>query len=308
MDDKNDVPQTPGSKIKMRSGSGYLRQLYTSARTTAGTTHSHFKNLTTFLVNFIPLDKIDASELQVRTHFDDQEVLGLAKSVKEHGVLQPILVVQNGDRYKVIAGERRVRASKLAGLERIPARVITSDDKGVHEIALRENLDRVDLHPIEEGEGYVSLLDSKAYASHEAIAEAFVKPKSRITECIGFTRLPDLTKKELLQRGMKQRALLRRLLNVSVETHLDLIKQFAEAEERGEFAPTVAAADATATEAARATPTKRAVKPFEYKVGDKGFAMSGFRWKRSDGNETLQGLLQTLEKMIADLKARYSSS
>ena len=145
-------------KIKTRQGSGYLKQLYSTARTTAGVTHSHLKNLTTFLVNFIPVDKVDPSELQVRVHFDDSEVEALSHSVKEHGVLQPILVVQDGDRYKVIAGERRLRASKLAGLDRIPARVLSTNDKATHEIALRENLDRVDLHPIEEGEGYLSLL------------------------------------------------------------------------------------------------------------------------------------------------------
>src|SRR5579872_2356144 len=189
------------NKIKTRIGSGYLKQLYSTARSTAGATHSHLKNLTTFLVNFVPTDKVDASELQVRVHFNDEEIAGLAHSIKEHGVLQPILVVQDGDRYKVIAGERRLRATKLAGLDRIPARVLSTNDKATHEIALRENLDRVDLHPIEEGEGYVSLLETQAYTSHESIAKAFGKPKSRITECIGFTRLPQDTKMELMRRG-----------------------------------------------------------------------------------------------------------
>ena len=99
----------------------------------------------------------------------------------------------------VVAGERRLRAAKLAGLDRIPARVLSTNDKATHEIALRENLDRVDLHPLEEGEGYVSLLEAQAYTSHEGIAKAFGKPKSRITECIGFTRLPETTKQELLR-------------------------------------------------------------------------------------------------------------
>ena len=168
---KTETPIAPAgeSKIKTRSGSGYLKQLYATARTTAGVTHTHLKNLTTFLVNFVPIDKVDASELQVRVHFDDQEIEGLAHSVKLHGVLQPILVVQDGDRYKVIAGERRLRASRLAGLDRIPARVLSTDDKATHEIALRENLDRVDLYPIEEGEAYVSLLEAQAYSSHDAI-------------------------------------------------------------------------------------------------------------------------------------------
>src|SRR3954471_15527509 len=223
--------KTPESKVKTRQGSGYLKQLYSTARTTAGSTHSHLKNLTTFLVNFVPIEKVDASELQVRVHFDDSEIAALSHSIKEHGVLQPILVVQDGDRYKVIAGERRLRAAKAAGLERIPARVMSTNDKATHEIALRENLDRVDLHPIEEGEGYVSLLEAQAYTSHDAIAKAFGKPKSRITECIGFTRLPDTTKEELMRSGVKNRSLLRHLLSVPPEQHAEMIREAASKEE-----------------------------------------------------------------------------
>ncbi|MDR3608184.1 MAG: ParB/RepB/Spo0J family partition protein, partial [Oligoflexia bacterium] len=227
---EDNAPQE-NSRIKTRTGSGYLKQLYSTARTTTANTHTHLGNLTTFLVNFIPTDKVDASELQVRTHFDDAEIAALAHSIKEHGVLQPILVVQDGDRYKVIAGERRLRASKLAGIERIPARVLSTNDKATHEIALRENLDRVDLHPLEEGEGYLSLLEAQAYTSHESIAKAFGKPKSRITECVGFTRLPELTKQELLSKGVKSRALLRKLLITAPEQHLALIAEAATMDE-----------------------------------------------------------------------------
>ena len=70
------TPENP--KIKTREGSGYLKQLYSTARVTAGSTHSNLKSLTTFLVNFVPVEKVDASELQVRTHFDDHEVATLA--------------------------------------------------------------------------------------------------------------------------------------------------------------------------------------------------------------------------------------
>jgi ParB family chromosome partitioning protein len=222
---KESETENKEGKIKTRQGSGYLKQLYSTARTTAGTTHTNLKSLTTFMVNFIPTANVDASELQVRTHFDDAEIAALSHSVKEHGVLQPILVVQDGDRYKVIAGERRLRASKLAGIDRIPARVLSTNDKATHEIALRENLDRVDLHPLEEGEGYVSLLEAQAYTSHESIAKAFGKPKSRITECIGFTRLPEKTKQELLKTGVKNRSLLRHLLTVPPEAHAAIIAE-----------------------------------------------------------------------------------
>ncbi|HRK01657.1 MAG TPA: ParB/RepB/Spo0J family partition protein [Oligoflexia bacterium] len=288
-------------KVKTREGSGYLRQLYSTARNTAGTNSSNFKSLTTFLVNFIPVDKVDASELQVRVHFDDAEIDALANSIKVHGVLQPILVVQNGDRYKVIAGERRLRASKKAGIERIPARVINSDDKGVHEIALRENLDRVDLHPIEEGEGYLSLLEAQAYTSHESIAKAFLRPKSRITECIGYTKLPDATKKEIMRRNIKARSFMRKLMLVPPEQHMQLIE---DAVKDLESEPTLVAASAVldSPEAEAKPKPKREVKSFEYSVSDKAISVPGFRWKVGEGTDRLLDYAAQVEKLLADVK------
>jgi ParB family chromosome partitioning protein len=297
-------PADAGSKVKTRQGSGYLKQLYSTARTTAGTTHSHLKNLTTFLVNFIPVEKVDASELQVRVHFDDAEIAGLAHSIKEHGVLQPILVVQDGDRYKVIAGERRLRASKLAGIERIPARVLSTNDKATHEIALRENLDRVDLHPIEEGEGYVSLLEAEAYTSHDAIAKAFGKTKSRITECVGFTRLPDATKQELMRLNLKNRSLLRHLLNTPPENHASILLEASAKEEvlLGSDEQSQNAAGATAqgnaaTEA-KAPREKKAPKPFEFNSDKRGLNVPGFKWKAGEGTDKLEVYVDALKKVL----------
>jgi ParB family chromosome partitioning protein len=310
MDDikKEDPSQ---SKIKTRQGSGYLKQLYSTAKTTAGTTHSHLKNLTTFLVNFIPIDKVDASELQVRVHFDESEIAALSSSIKEHGVLQPILVVQDGDRYKVIAGERRLRAAKQAGMERIPARVLSTNDKATHEIALRENLDRVDLHPIEEGEAYASLLQSAAYSSHDAIAKAFGKPKSRITECIGFTRLPELTKAELLKTGVKNRALLRQLLSLPSDAQVPLILAATQKEEVFENLPEQTTSDRPlgAQEGAESgsdgsgPQMKPMPKPFSYRVDRKGISVPSFKWKKSQPKEILSQYLAGLKKLIQELES-----
>jgi len=281
---------------KVRQGSGYLKQLYSTAKVSADNTHSGLKGLTTFLVNFIPVEKVDASELQVRTHFDDAEIEALAHSIKEHGVLQPILVVQDGDRYKVIAGERRLRASKAAGLERIPARVIHSNDKAVHEIALRENLDRVDLHPIEEGEGYVSLLNAGAYSSHDSIAKAFGKPKSRITECIQFTRLPTETKEKLLSAGTKNRALLRALLNAPTEQHSTLIDEAMKREDGTmEFA---AKAQVLKTSASPANPKKA----FTFVATPKKIKMASFSWKKSEGKENLERFHEELKRLSTEIE------
>lgn len=318
--DETKKDEQGSSKIKTRQGSGYLKQLYSTARTTAGTTHSHLKNnLTTFLVNFVPVDKVDASELQVRVHFEDSEIAALSYSIKEHGVLQPILVVQDGDRYKVIAGERRLRAAKLAGLERIPARVLSTNDKATHEIALRENLDRVDLHPIEEGEGYVSLLEAKAYTSHDAIAKAFGKPKSRITECICFTRLPQTTKEDLLKRGIKNRSLLRQLLTMPAEKHQATVAQVAGKEEifhngmvtvtadlNSEEA-TLGATSGTAATDSQPLPPAKPSKPFIYKVNSRGLSTSSFRWKKKEGVESLKKYAEGLKKLLGEVDELLSA-
>lgn len=293
-------------KIKTREGSGYLKQLYSTARVTAGSTHSHLKNLTTFLVNFVPIEKVDASELQVRAHFDDTEVASLAHSIKEHGVLQPILVVQDGDRYKVIAGERRLRASKLAGMERIPARVLSTDDKATHEIALRENLDRVDLHPIEEGEGYVSLLEAGSYTSHESIAKSFGKPKSRITECIGFTKLPEETKTELMKRGLKNRALLRQLLQIDASKHLMAMDRVEGKEEiLGDGSKLLELMDTTNAAITKTEePSQTPAFTFSYLVGEKKVMVPAFKWKKKDGPEVLDQYVEKLKEIVDLLQKR----
>lgn len=298
--------EQPTSKVKTREGSGYLKQLYSTARTTAGTTHSHLKNLTTFLVNFVPVEKVDPSELQVRVYFDDTEITALAHSVKEHGVLQPILVVQDGDRYKVIAGERRLRAAKLAGLDRIPARVLSTNDKATHEIALRENLDRVDLHPIEEGEGYVSLLEAQSYTSHDAIAKAFGKPKSRITECIGFTRLPQTTKDELLKTGIKNRALLRHLLSVQQKYHSALIAEATGKEEILGTLPTAGMNPSPSLSSDSNSPTGKPTIPrkrFEYRMSTRGISVPSFKWKRTEDPEALKDYLASLRRLLTEVES-----
>ncbi len=324
MDEMNKDPQnsqnTPktaedgNSKIKTRQGSGYLKQLYSTARTTAGSTHTGLKGLTTFLVNFIPTDKVDASELQVRVHFDDAEVEALAHSIREHGVLQPILVVQDGDRYKVIAGERRLRASKLAGIDRIPARVLATNDKATHEIALRENLDRVDLHPIEEGEGYVSLLEAQLYTSHDSIAKAFGKPKSRITECIGFTKLPYETKAQVMKRNLKNRSLLRTLLNLPPEQHLGMIEEASKKEEilavntSGDTSNVSNSIDNNSLDTnTNKEPVKREIKPFEYKMDKKGLNVPGFKWKAGEGTEKLSAYATALRTLLESIESTLSS-
>jgi ParB-like chromosome segregation protein Spo0J len=188
-------------------------------------------------------------------------------------------------------------------MDRIPARVLSTNDKATHEIALRENLDRVDLHPIEEGEGYVSLLEAQAYSSHEGIAKAFGKPKSRITECIGFTRLPDLTKQELLRVGIKNRALLRQLLSVEPANHLNLIAEAAGKEEVfGDLSQNYLKTPGASKE------NPAPPKPFAYKVDAKGVSIPSFKWKKSEDSQNLKNYCETLKKILSELEQILSQS
>lgn len=109
--------------------------------------------------NEIPLEQIDVNPRQPRRVFMESALAELAESVRQHGVIQPILVRQHGDRYELIAGERRLRASRLAGKSTIPAVVRTTDELEQAQLALVENIQREDLNPIDRATGYRTLID-----------------------------------------------------------------------------------------------------------------------------------------------------
>ncbi len=119
----------------------------------------------------LPLHKIEPNPDQPRRDFDPEELEELAESIRTHGVIQPLTVreMSNGY-YQIIAGERRWRASRLAGLEEIPAVIIEADDKKAMELALIENLQRSDLNPVEEANGYDSLIREYGLTQEEAAA------------------------------------------------------------------------------------------------------------------------------------------
>lgn len=109
----------------------------------------------------LPIKKIYPNPDQPRKEFDPEKLSELATSIKEYGVVEPIVVTLRGDQFMIIAGERRYRASLLAGLSQIPANILEADNNLVEEIALLENIQRQDLNPIEEAKAYQSLLDRK---------------------------------------------------------------------------------------------------------------------------------------------------
>ena len=119
----------------------------------------------------LPLHKIEPNPDQPRRDFDPEELEELAESIRTHGVIQPLTVRERPNGYyQIIAGERRWRASRLAGLEEIPAVIIEADDKKAMELALIENLQRSDLNPVEEANGYDSLIREYGLTQEEAAA------------------------------------------------------------------------------------------------------------------------------------------
>lgn len=152
----------------------------------------------------IDISKIEAGVNQPRRNFDDESLQELASSIKEHGILQPVLVRPRGDIYEIIAGERRWRAAELAGLTQIPAVVKEMDDVKAAEISLIENIQRDDLSIIEESLAYKNLVDKYGY-TQEMIGEKIGKSRSHVTNCLRILGLPgdilDMIDKKILSAG-----------------------------------------------------------------------------------------------------------
>lgn len=137
----------------------------------------------------LDLDTLRANPYQPRKIFDDDALQELADSIKEHGVFQPIIVKKSIKGYEIIAGERRYRASKLAGKKTIPAIIRDFSDEEMMEIALLENLQRENLTSIEEAEAYHMMLE-QLHLTQEELATKVGKSRSHITNILGLLRLP----------------------------------------------------------------------------------------------------------------------
>ena len=152
--------------------------------------HEDHKVVTSELVNEIDLSKIDVNPFQPRTHFDEEALNELAESIKKLGIIQPITVRKvDGDRYQLITGERRFRASKIAGLVKIPAYVRTADDQGMLEMALVENIQRQDLDAIEIAISYQRLID-ECNLTQDNMSERVGKKRSTVTNYLRLLKLP----------------------------------------------------------------------------------------------------------------------
>ena len=137
----------------------------------------------------INIDELMSNPYQPRKVFDEEALTDLSESIKEHGVFQPIIVRKSIKGYNIIAGERRAKASKLAGLTKIPAIIKDFSDEEMMQVALLENLQRENLSAIEEAKAYKSIIESLDI-TQEALAKKLGKSRSHITNMLGLLRLP----------------------------------------------------------------------------------------------------------------------
>lgn len=162
---------------------------------------------------YVPLSKVEPRADQPRSSFKDEALNELADSIAQYGLIQPITVrkLQSGY-YQIIAGERRWRASRLAGLDEVPVRVISADNRRVAELALVENLQREDLNPIEEAQGYKTLMEEYGLTQEEA-ARSVGKSRPAITNTLRLLSLSEPVRK-LVEDGKLSSGHARALLPV----------------------------------------------------------------------------------------------
>lgn len=173
----------------------------------------------------IDIEKLCPYKKQARRVFNQQEIEGLAQSIKEHGIRQPLTIIQSNEhstKYEVVSGERRLRAAKIVGLKKVPC-IIISDPFLAEEIALVENIQRQDLHPIELGEAFLKILESRKGLTQIALSDKLGISNKVISEVIQYANLPDEVKKILVSREIKEREFLRKC--VKSDDPLELLKK-----------------------------------------------------------------------------------
>ena len=162
----------------------------------------------------LPVSRVEPREGQPRTNFEESQLQELADSIARHGVLQPITVrALDSGYYQIIAGERRWRAARMAGLSEIPARIIEADDQKAQELALVENLQREDLNPLEEARGYRTLMDEYGL-TQEAVSQSVGKSRPAVANALRLLSLQSAVM-EYLERGELSAGHARALLSIS---------------------------------------------------------------------------------------------
>jgi ParB family transcriptional regulator, chromosome partitioning protein len=140
-------------------------------------------------LRYLPIDVLKANPNNPRRHFAEEDIASLATSLKDKGVLQPIMVRPKGDGYEIVAGERRWRAAQRAGIHQVPVIIRELDDRETLEIAIIENVQRSDLNPLEEARAYKMLMEQYGYTQQQ-LAESIGKSRSHIANTMRLMQLP----------------------------------------------------------------------------------------------------------------------
>lgn len=147
----------------------------------------------------VPIKSVVANRYQPRTHFDEEKLAELAKSIEANGIMQPIIVRSSSEfagKFEIVAGERRFRASQMAGLKEVPVLLRELDDTAALELAIVENIQRQDLNPLEEAQGYQRLMEEFSY-TQEKLAKSVGKSRSHIANLLRLLVLPESIKSKL---------------------------------------------------------------------------------------------------------------
>ena len=160
------------------------------------TTKKPIKTTKTEATNEAQIAKISENQYQPRTFFDDEKLEDLASSIKEHGIIQPLVVRETTKGYELIAGERRLRAAKIAGLKKVPISITKASNTKSLEIAILENVQREDLDAIEVARGYQRLKEEFKY-TQEALSKSIGKPRSSVANSLRLLTLSEKIQKEI---------------------------------------------------------------------------------------------------------------
>lgn len=236
---------------------------------------------------------LDPSPGQPRKEFGD--LTDLVTSIQERGILEPILVRESGNRFQIIAGERRYRAALEAGLTRVPCIVLDVDDRGVLEISLVENLQRKDLNPFEEADAIQRLVDTLEL-THDQTARRLGRSRSALTETLSLVHLPESIRERCLRSNLLNRSLLLQIVRLKDEPAMHaLLDQI----EKGKLSRQEVR-DLKKKETPRKAGRPRGYT-FRYQAPDKAFRLQ-IRFGRSAVEK--DELIRTLRQIIDSLRAQ----
>jgi len=182
----------------------------------------------------IEVTKLIPFKNQSRKHFDQKSLEELASTIRVHGIRQPLTILPSSEqegKYEIISGERRWKAAQIAGLTKVPC-IIIHNQEAAEEIALIENIQRQNLHPLELMQAFQSLLDRKICNSTQEIATKLGINKSAVVEALSLKNLPTETQQVLLNEGVKARKVLRVLVKSTQDKHLKIINDYKKSIEK----------------------------------------------------------------------------